>query len=225
MSRKGSRNIFMSRRNARKPHAADAPSGRLIGYARVSTDEQSLDLQLDALRAAGVKEANLHMEKVSGADADRPGLEAALLTARRGDTIVVWRLDRFGRSARDILNRIHELRDRGVHFLSIKDAVDTTTSAGKLLLTIHSAFAQFERDVISERTRAGMAAYVARGGKLGRERVLSDEQIAEGKAMWRNGVGVRALGRHFNVSHETVRVWITRPAAAEDAKSKRKRTS
>lgn len=147
----------------------DIQHERLIGYARVSTNEQELNLQSDALLAHGVKKEHLFFDKLSGAREDRPGLAACNELLRRGDTLVVWRLDRLGRSMRHLVNMIEDLKERGIGFRSISDGmIDTTSASGELVLNIFSALAQFERRLIQERTRAGLAAARARGRKGGR---------------------------------------------------------
>ena len=142
---------------------------RLIGYARVSTNEQDFSLQYDALLAHGVTEEHLFCDKISGAKEDRPGLTACNAELRRGDTLVVWRLDRLGRSMLHLVTMIEDLKQRGIGFRSISDGmIDTTSASGELVLNIFSALAQFERRLIQERTRAGLSAARARGRKGGR---------------------------------------------------------
>src|SRR5438067_4825630 len=138
----------------------------LVGYARVSTYEQNLDLQLDALRAAGCEQ--FFKDIVSGSKDEREGLYQALTYARSGDTLVVWRLDRLGRSLRHLIETLQELQQRGINFKSLTEQIDTTTSGGKLVFHIFGALAEFERDVIRERTQAGLTAARARGRKGGR---------------------------------------------------------
>lgn len=140
--------------------------GGLVGYARVSSTEQNLDLQRDALKAAGC--VRVFEDKASGAKVERPGLEAALDYAREGDTLVVWRLDRLGRSLPHLINTVSDLESQGVGFRSLQEAIDTTTSGGLLVFQIFGALAEFERNVIRERTQAGLAAARARGRKGGR---------------------------------------------------------
>ena len=132
-----------------------------IGYARVSTQEQTLALQQDALTKADC--ARVFTDTASGAKADRPGLEEALNFARAGDTLVVWKLDRLGRSLPHLLETVAGLQKRGVGFKSLTEQIDTTTSGGKLIFHIFASLAEFERDIISERTNAGLAAARARG--------------------------------------------------------------
>ncbi len=139
----------------------------LVGYARVSTTDQNLDLQLDALQAAGCAQI-FHDEGISGATRRRPGLDRALGTLKQGDVLVVWKLDRLGRSMRHLISITSTLEEQGIGFCSVSDAIDTSTPGGKLYFHLMGAFAEFERNLISERTKAGMAAAKARGVKLGR---------------------------------------------------------
>ena len=142
----------------------------LVGYARVSTAEQTLALQEDALRAAGCE--RLFTDTISGAKAERPGLGQALAYLRPGDVLVVWRLDRLGRSLKALIETLHGLEARGVGFKSLTEQLDTTTSGGKLIFHVFGALAEFERDLIRERTQAGLAAARARGRQGGRPKKL-----------------------------------------------------
>lgn len=152
----------------------------LIGYARVSTDEQNLGMQLDALRAAGCGKVFCD-EGISGAETDRLELNNALRALSAGDVLVVWKLDRLGRSLAHLIQVITLLDAEATGFRSLSEAIDTTTASGRLLFHIMGAIAEFERSLISERTRAGMAAAKARGQHLGRERKLTDEDAAWAK--------------------------------------------
>jgi len=154
--------------------------GQKIGYARVSTDDQNLDLQLDALRGAGCDQIFVD-EGISGAVKDREGLDMALSMVGEGDTLIVWKLDRLGRSLGFLIELIAKLGDQGVQFNALQDGIDTTTSGGKLVFHIMGALAEFERDLISERTRAGMKAAKKRGKSLGRPTALTSEQIIHAK--------------------------------------------
>jgi DNA invertase Pin-like site-specific DNA recombinase len=150
--------------------------GHLIGYARVSTADQDLSLQLEALRHAGCRDAWIFRDTASGARTARSGLEACLRALAPGDTLVVWRLDRLGRSMAHLVTVIEELLGRQVGFRALCDgAIDTTTASGELVFHIFSALAQFERRLIQERTRAGLAAARARGKKGGRKPRCADE--------------------------------------------------
>jgi DNA invertase Pin-like site-specific DNA recombinase len=149
--------------------------GRTIGYARVSTAEQDLSLQLDALRQAGCAEEQIFLDVASGTYTTRPGLAACLQAVTAGDTLVVWRLDRLGRSMLHLVTVIAELGHRQMGFRSLCDgALDTTTATGELVFHIFSALAQFERRLIQERTRAGLAAARARGKQGGRQALRAD---------------------------------------------------
>ena len=138
-----------------------------IGYARISTDAQSLNLQLDALKKAGC-DVIYQDEGVSGAKAKRPGLDRALKKLKPGDHLFVWKLDRLGRSVRHLIELTSQFDAKGIAFTSLSDGIDTSTASGRLFFHITSAFAEFERNLISERTKAGMAAAKARGAKIGR---------------------------------------------------------
>jgi DNA invertase Pin-like site-specific DNA recombinase len=146
-----------------------------IGYARVSTDDQNLDLQRDALEKAGCEQ--IYTDQVSGTKAIRPGLTAALSHLRQGDTLVVWRLDRLGRSLWHLIDTVTELQTRGIGFQSITESINTTTSGGKLVFHIFGALAEFEREIIRERTNAGLQAARARGRNGGRPKKLTKKQI------------------------------------------------
>lgn len=146
-----------------------------IGYARISTDQQSLDLQVDALAAIGCEK--VFSDVITGKDTKRPGLGNALSHLRQGDTLVVWRLDRLGRSLKDLINIIEDLSSQGINFKSLCEAIDTTTSTGKLMLGIFASLAEFERNLIRERTAAGLASARARGRYGGRKPTISNTKI------------------------------------------------
>lgn len=149
---------------------------QLVGYARVSTNSQELDLQIDALQRHGISRSQIFMDKLSGAKCDRPGLTRCLDTLQTGDILVVWRLDRLGRSMRHLITLVEDLRGRGVGFRSLNEgAIDTTCASGELIFNIFSALAQFERRLIQERTKAGLAAARARGRNGVRPKVTVDE--------------------------------------------------
>jgi DNA invertase Pin-like site-specific DNA recombinase len=146
----------------------------LIGYARVSTDDQNLDLQRDALEKLGCEK--IYTDQQSGASTERLGLAGVLETARRGDTLVVWRLDRLGRSLKQLIYLVEKLDQRGIGLRSVQENIDTTTSGGRLVFHLFGALAEFERNVIRERTQAGLAAARARGRQGGRPKRLSPHQ-------------------------------------------------
>lgn len=151
-------------------------SGRLLGYARVSTDDQDLSLQIDALEKHGIPKSLIFTDKLSGAKDDRPGLAKCLDSLQGGDVLVVWRLDRLGRSMRHLITLVEDLRSCGVGFRSLNEgAIDTTSASGELIFNIFSALAQFERRLIQERTKAGLAAARARGRCGGRPRLESEQ--------------------------------------------------
>ena len=147
----------------------------LIGYARVSTDEQNLDMQVDALREVACEK--VFTDTVSGAKAERPGLQEVLDFLRPNDTLVVWRLDRLGRSLKSLVLTIEDLQQREIGFRSLQENIDTTTSAGKLQFHVFSALAEFERELIRERTQAGLRAARARGRMGGRPKEMTPEKL------------------------------------------------
>ena len=163
----------------------DDSTDRLIGYARVSTNGQELKLQLDALEKAGCPKKLIFVDKVSGAKAARPGLDACLQELREGDTLIAWRLDRLGRSVRHLIDLVEQLRQRKVGFKSLCDgAIDTTTASGELIFNVFACLSQFERRLIQERTRAGLEAARARGRKGGRKPIApNDPRIQTAKRM------------------------------------------
>ena len=146
-----------------------------VGYARVSTHEQNLSLQIDELKK--YKCTEIFTDKISGAKSERPGLQKALGFLREGDSLVVWRLDRLGRSLKHLIEVITLLEERKIGFRSLQESIDTTTSGGRLIFHIFGALAEFERNLIRERTKAGLAAARARGRIGGRPRVLDDKKI------------------------------------------------
>lgn len=145
-----------------------------VGYARVSTTEQNLDLQIDALKVAGCE--RLFTDTVSGGHVDRPGLAAALRECRSGDTLIVWKLDRLGRSLPHLVETVRDLDTRGVGFKCVQENIDTTTSGGKLIFHIFASLAEFERDLIRERTTAGLTAARARGRTGGRPKGVDQKK-------------------------------------------------
>lgn len=175
----------------------------LVGYARVSTQEQDTSLQLDALRAAGCEK--LFEEKASGAQRDRPQLQAALDYMRAGDTLVVWKLDRLARSMRQLIDTVEDLHTQDIGFRSLTEAIDTTTAGGKLIFHIFGALAEFERSVIRERTNAGLRAARARGRLGGRPPALNEQKRIMAKAMLRDpGITVEDVARQLEVSPATL---------------------
>ena len=180
----------------------------LVGYARVSTGEQNLDLQRDALTKAGCEQ--MFTDEMSGAKAERPGLTQALAFIRPGDTLVVWRLDRLGRSLTDLIARMAELRQRAIGFKSLHESIDTSSPAGKLQFHIFSALAEFERDLIRERTMAGLRAARARGRKGGRKPQMTKEKIKAAASLMKDKNNtVKDICHTLGVSRATLYRYVT----------------
>ena len=174
-----------------------------IGYARVSTADQTLALQEDALHAAGCE--RLYKDVISGSTTDRPGLTDALAQCRPGDVLVVWKLDRLGRSLAHLITVVQQLHDVGVGLRSLQENLDTTSAGGKLIFHIFGALAEFERGLIRERTQAGLAAARARGRVGGRPRRLSADQVALARRLLEQpDVGVAQVAQMLRVSRQTV---------------------
>ena len=175
----------------------------LVGYARVSTREQNLDLQRDALTKAGAE--RIFEDEASGARDDRPGLIGALSHLRSGDCLMVWRLDRLGRTMRSLIEFTESLRERGVEFRSVTEGIDTTTPAGRFYFHILGALAQMERELIRERTNAGLAAARARGRKGGRPAKLTPKQIAHARRLLEDrSTTIKEVAASFNVDRATI---------------------
>jgi DNA invertase Pin-like site-specific DNA recombinase len=174
-----------------------------IGYARVSTLDQNLDLQMQALKKAGCRK--IFREKVSGVRRQRPEFQRMLEQLRPGDTIVVWRLDRLARSTRDLLETMEAIREGRARFQSLSEPwADTTTHAGKLIMTVFAGIAEFERDLIRERTKAGRDAARGRGVRFGRPRKLNREQANLAQRLISEGKPVRQIAETFNVHAATI---------------------
>ena len=190
-----------------------------IGYARVSTTEQDLALQLDGLAQAGC--ARVFEDKASGAKADRPGLAAALGFVREGDILTVWKLDRLGRSLPHLIETVNALETRGVSFRSLTEAIDTTTPGGRLVFHIFGALGQFERDLIRERTRAGLDAAAARGRQGGRKPVMTEEKLRRAQTLLVQGLTVREVAARIKVGKTALYAALaqTTPGPAGDAGS------
>ena len=187
---------------------------KLVGYARVSTSEQEVELQLDALRQAGCANEHIFIDKASGARSERPGLDACLRLLKPGDTLLVWRLDRLGRSMPHLVMLIEELLGKGIGFRSLCDGViDTTTASGELIFNLFSALAQFERRLIQERTKAGLSAARARGRKGGRKPISSDEpRVQMAKRMYHNhAMSINRICRTLKISRATFYRYIALP--------------
>jgi DNA invertase Pin-like site-specific DNA recombinase len=179
---------------------------RLVGYARVSTDDQNLSLQIDALTRHGIGKSDIFMDKLSGAKCERPGLTKCLDALQSGDILVVWRLDRLGRSMRHLITLVEDLRERGVGFRSINEgAIDTTSASGELIFNIFSALAQFERRLIQERTKAGLAAARARGRNGGRPKIAAtDTKVLMAKKLHNDvTLSIDDICKTLKMSHST----------------------
>ncbi len=179
---------------------------KLVGYARVSTDDQDVELQLDALLEAGCREELIFVDKVSGARSKRPGLDFCLSALESGDTLLVWRLDRLGRSMPHLVTLIQELLSKGIAFRSLCDgAIDTTSASGELIFHIFSALAQFERRLIQERTKAGLSAARARGRKGGRKPITGDDpRVKTAQRMHKDhALSVKQICKTLDISRAT----------------------
>ncbi len=173
-----------------------------IGYARVSTDDQNPDLQLTALQQAGCK--RVFTDKATGAHVQHPELAKYLNRIVHGDTLVVWKLDRLGRSLRDLIGLLDDLKARGVAFCSLTEAIDTTTPTGRAMWQMVGILAELERSLIQERTTAGRSAAVARGVKMGRKPKLSPQQVAHARKLIEQGEHHNTVAQSLNVSRRTL---------------------
>jgi DNA invertase Pin-like site-specific DNA recombinase len=187
----------------------------LIGYARISTLDQTLNLQQDALAKAGCHK--IFTDTISGAKAERPGLDKALQYIRPGDTLVVWRLDRLGRSLPHLIATITALQEKQIGFKSITENIDTTTSGGKLIFHIFGALAEFERDIIKERTQAGLLAARARGRTGGRPKVLARNKKAMAQALYNDPTNsIAEICRTLNISRATLYRYVKTGARGQE---------
>lgn len=174
----------------------------LVGYSRVSTSDQTTDLQDDALRAAGCE--RIFTDQASGVLTSRPELDAAMDYVRPGDVLCVWRLDRLGRSLSHLLTLVKDLEERGVGFRSLQEGLDTTTASGRMLFAVVGALSEYERAMIVERTRAGLAAAKARGRTGGRPKVMTDAKTRAAKAMHAEGTNPTEIARALGCSRATI---------------------
>lgn len=200
----GNRQRQVMAKPPRKPIEPEEPEGLLIGYARVSTEDQKLDAQVDALLRAGCHPDHIHKDKASGVAKKRPGLALLMKDIREGDTVVVWKLDRFGRSVMDLLTRLEKLTAMGVGFKSLTEGIDTRTAIGRLLITVLGAIAEFERALIAERTSRGMQHRKSQGAKFGRAYALSEEKRAQVKAAVERGEKPSKVAKRFKISRGSV---------------------
>jgi DNA invertase Pin-like site-specific DNA recombinase len=181
-----------------------------IGYARVSTKDQSFDLQLDALQKVGCEK--IYREVISGARAERPVLKQLLGTLRKGDVLVIWKLDRLGRSLKHLVGLVNALRDQKIGLQSLNDPIDTTTAQGRLSFNLFASLAEFERDLIGERTQAGLSAARARGRKGGRPRGMSKQAEVTARAAetlyLERQLGVRQICDKLGISKTTLYAYL-----------------
>lgn len=193
------------------------PEPYLVGYARVSAEDQSLELQIKALREAGVKEDNLHVEKKSGVSTNRPALKLALMDCRAGDTLVVWKLDRLGRDPLEIYTMLKYLDDKGVRIRSLTEGFDSTTPVGQLHIGVTTAFAAYERALTVERTKAGIAAIKAKRAKgevwkWGAKAKMTPAKIKQAGEMLNSGMSGPEVARRLKVKPPTIySYWQSNP--------------
>lgn len=177
-----------------------------IGYARVSTQDQNLDLQRSALEQAGCE--RIYEDQVSGSRSERPGLKAMLDFIREGDTLVVWKLDRLGRSVKGLVDLVGEFSTKGINFKSLTDSIDTTTPAGRFFFHIMASLSQMERELTVERTRAGLIAARQQGRVGGRKRKMTDSKLESAKKLLANGVPPREVAENLGISIPTLYRWL-----------------
>jgi DNA invertase Pin-like site-specific DNA recombinase len=178
----------------------------LIGYARISSRDQNLDMQLESLRKAGCE--RIYADQISGKTLQRPQFKAAIEQLRAGDTLVVWKLDRLGRNVKDLLLFMDELKKSGVHFRSLTDAIDTATPGGRFFFHMMAALAQMERELIVERTRAGLAVARARGRIGGRKRKMTPRKLEAAKNLLKSGTPPMEVAQNLSISVPTLYRWI-----------------
>jgi DNA invertase Pin-like site-specific DNA recombinase len=177
-----------------------------VGYARVSTKDQNLRLQYEALNQLGCDK--IYEDQISGTKASRKGLNLALEVLREGDSLVVWKLDRLGRSVKDLVTMVGELEHRGIHFKSLTDNIDTSTPAGRFFFHVMASLAQMERELMIERTRAGLDAARKRGRVGGRKRTMTDSKIKSAKRLLEDGIPPKDVAHDLGVSVPTLYRWL-----------------
>ena len=187
----------------------------LIGYARVSTQDQHLELQREALQRAGCEK--ILEDKLSGTLAQRPGLSMALDVLRTGDTLVVWKLDRLGRSVKQLVDLVGALHTQGVHFKSLTDSIDTSTPSGRFFFHVMASLAQMERELIVERTRAGLQVARQRGRKGGRKPKMTASKLASAQQLLAAGTPARDVAQNLGISVPTLYRWLPASTPPTDA--------
>jgi len=178
----------------------------LIGYARVSTADQNLALQYDALKQAGCE--RIFEDKVSGSHAERVGLNQAMDMLRKGDTFVVWKLDRLGRSVGKLVETVEKLEKRGIDFKSLTDSIDTSTPSGRFFFHVMASLAQMERELIAERTKAGLEAARLLGRKGGRKRKMSESKLESARKLLASGIPPKEVAKNLGISVPTLYRWV-----------------
>ena len=178
----------------------------LVGYARVSMVDQNLELQLSALKEIGCEK--LYQDHISGTKTNRPGLNMALEVLRKNDTLVVWKLDRLGRTVKGLIDLVNQLHQKEIHFKSITDNVDTSSTSGRFFFHVMASLAQMERELIAERTKAGLAAAKAQGRVGGRKRKMTQSKIESAKKLLASGVLPKDVAQNLGVSIPTLYRWI-----------------
>ncbi len=178
----------------------------LVGYARGLTVDQNLDHQLSALGNAGCEK--IYQDQISGTKTTRPGLELALEILRKDDTFVVWKLDRLGRSVKGLIDLVNQLHHKGIHFKSLTDNIDTSTPSGRVFFHVMASLAQMERELMTERTKAGLAAAKAKGRVGGRKRKMTQNKIDSAKQLLANGTLPKDVARNLGISVPTLYRWL-----------------
>jgi DNA invertase Pin-like site-specific DNA recombinase len=177
-----------------------------VGYARVSTQDQDLSLQKQALQKVPCD--RLYEDYLSGSRENRPGIKLALEVLRKGDTLVVWKLDRLGRSVKGLVDLVTDLEKKGIHFKSLTDHIDTSTPAGRFFFHIMASLAQMERELIVERTRAGLASAKTRGLIVGRKRKMTESKIESARKLFSSGISMKEIAKNLGVSIPTLYRWV-----------------
>ena len=183
-----------------------------IGYARVSTQDQNLDFQKQALKQAGCKK--IFEDQLNGSRGDLPGLARALETLRAGDTLVVWKLDRLGRSVKHLVDLVAELQEHDIQFKSLTDNIDTSTTSGRVFFHVMASLAQMERELTLERTHAGLAAAKQQGKVGGRKRQMTDSKIHSARRLLADGLAPREVAKNLGVSVPTLYRWVPAHASS-----------
>jgi DNA invertase Pin-like site-specific DNA recombinase len=188
----------------------------LIGYARVSSSDQNIDLQIDELKKAGC--SKIFSDRISSMKKARPGLDNAMSYLRKDDTFVIWKLDRLGRNVKELLYMVGKLQEEGIHFRSITDGIDTTTPAGRFFFHVMASLAQMERELLIERTKAGLEAARKRGRIGGRKRLMTANKVEAAKKLLQEGIPAKDVAENLGVSIPTLYRWC--PASELDLAAK-----